>query len=354
MEMNRFIAFALVFTLSFSLSLALVPLAIRLGERLEIVDIPGGRRLHQGVISRLGGIAIYGGFAAAILLAQGLPVARFDEKEVIRFIGLFVGVTVVFVAGLIDDIKELGAIPQFAVQILASGIGIVFLIFIESVNSPFSGQQISWPWWFTVMISMLWFVFMMNTVNFLDGLDGLASGVSLIAGLMLFINSAFRINPAQLSVSLLPLSLAGATLGFLLYNFHPAKVFMGSSGSYVLGFAIAALSIIGGAKMATILLVMGLPLLDVVWLIVNRIRQGKNPMRGDRQHLHFRLVDRGFGQRQIVLAYYAFCFLFGTLTLVTNSRIFKFIALLGMMSLVWIVFVVLQQIERDKTQAQHD
>jgi UDP-GlcNAc:undecaprenyl-phosphate GlcNAc-1-phosphate transferase len=181
---------------------------------------------------------------------------------------------------------------------------------------------------------------MMNTVNFLDGLDGLAGGVALIAGIMLFINSAFRVEPAQTSVALLHLALMGSSLGFLLYNFPPARIFMGG-GAFLLGYLLSTLSIIGGAKMATILFVMGLPLLDVAWQVFNRVRQGRSPFHGDRGHLHYRLLDIGFSQRQIVVGYYLFCASFGVLTLVVASQLFKFIALSVMMALVAFGFVML-------------
>ena len=132
----------------------------------------------------------------------------------------------------------------------------------------------------------------------------------------------------------------GASLGFVIYNFNPARVFMGG-GAYYLGFLLGALSIIGGAKMATILLVMGLPLMDLVWQAVNRLLRGRNPMHGDRGHVHFRLLDMGFTQRQIVISYYFFCAFFGLLTLVTSSQLFKFIALGVMLLLVFAGFVLL-------------
>jgi UDP-GlcNAc:undecaprenyl-phosphate GlcNAc-1-phosphate transferase len=167
----------------------------------------------------------------------------------------------------------------------------------------------------------------------------------------LFVNSAFRLVPAQTSVSLLPLALVGACLGFLMYNFNPARVFMGSSGAYFLGYALGTLSIIGGAKMATILLVMGLPLLDVMWQVVNRMSQGRSPFHGDRGHLHFRLVDLGYNQRLIVLSYYLFCAFFGVLTLVITSRLYKAVAL-GLMALfVAIGFYLLKRMETHSSSA---
>jgi UDP-GlcNAc:undecaprenyl-phosphate GlcNAc-1-phosphate transferase len=139
-----------------------------------------------------------------------------------------------------------------------------------------------------------------------------------------------RAQPAQYSVAILPLALLGATVGFLPWNFNPARIFMGSSGSYFLGFAVAALGIIGGARMATVLMVLGLPIVDVAWLIWRRLRRGLSPGAGGRDHLHFRLQDLGLSQRHIVLGYYAFCAAFGLLALSIGPRIFKLLALLGL------------------------
>ncbi len=347
--MSAFWAYFTVFALALSTALVLTPLSVALGQRFDIVDRPGGRRRDHGVVARIGGIGLFGGFAVASVAAQFLPVPRLDPYEIIRFVGLMLGAAFIFAAGLLDDLFEFGPVPQFIAQIIAAAIAIIFQIFIETVNNPLNGQQTAWPFFITVTVSLFWLGLMINTVNFLDGLDGLAGGVALIAGLMLFIHSAFQLN--QQSVSLLPLALVGAALGFLMYNFHPARVFMGSSGSYFLGYALGTLSIIGGAKMATILLVMGLPLLDVAWQVVNRLTQGRNPMHGDRGHLHFRLLDRGFSQRTIVLIYYGFCTMFGMLTLVTSSRFFKLVALLTMAGLVVIGFAIVARLQPIKRVA---
>ena len=186
-------------------------------------------------------------------------------------------------------------------------LGIAFTIWIQKVNNPFTNEQIVFPWPVVGLLTIFWFTGMMNTVNWLDGLDGLAAGVSCIVAAFICIH---MLREGQFSVALLPLALVGATLGFLPYNFNPAKIFMGSGGSYFLGWAVAALGIIGGAKVATVLLAMGLPILDVAWLIYNRSRNG-HPAHNGRDHLHHRLLDIGFTQRQIVLSYYAFCAIFG-------------------------------------------
>ncbi len=335
--------FAITFGVAFLLALILTPLSRWLGEKWEIVAVPGGRRQHLQPVSRIGGAAIYLAFVAAVIVSQlfvvnpaapgsnlpgSLTVYRFDPKEVIRLAGLLIGGTLIFLVGLYDDWRELSPLPQYIAQVIAAGIAVGFLIFIEYVNNPFTGQQTpDFPYLVTATISLFWLGLMMNTVNWLDGLDGLSTGVVAIACVVLFANGVFRLDPPQHSVALLPLALLGATLGFLPFNFSPARVFLGSSGAFFIGFSLGVLSIIGGAKMASILLVMGLPLLDVAWQIFNRLSKGKNPVQGDRGHLHFRLHDQGFSQRQIVIGYYVFCAAFGGLALFISSRLYKLIAL---------------------------
>ena len=336
--------YILVFVLAASVTLALTPAAMWLGQRFGVTTRPGGRRTLEGDqkrVSKLGGLALFGGFTVAVLAAQALPVLRLDPNESTRLLGLLVGGTIIFAFGVLDDKFEFGPLPQFIGQVLAASVAILCLIFIEYVNNPFTGQQTAdFPYLVTVAITFFWLVFMMNTMNFLDGLDGLAGGVTLIAGAMLFINSAYRVTPAQTSVAFLPVALMGVCAAWLLFNFYPARIFMGGGAQY-LGFTLGALSIIGGAKMGTILLVLGLPLIDVVWQAVDRLRHGRSPFRGDRGHLHFRLLDMGFTQRQIVLGYYAFCLAFGALTLITSSQLFKFIALGALALIVAGTFIVL-------------
>ncbi len=336
------IAFITIFAIAFGLSLVLTPLALRLGLKWNIVDRPRGRHQHDQVTSKFGGMAMFVAFTVAAVIAQFLPVTRTDDKEIIRFAGLIIGSAFLFVFGILDDKYEFGPIPQYTAQISAAAIAVLFLIIIEGFNNPLTGKLTPhWPYILTVTLTLFWLGFMMNTVNWLDGLDGLAAGVCGVASLMIFIHAAFRLD--QVSVALLPLALFGATLGFLPYNFHPARVFMGSNGALFLGYSVGVLGIIGGAKMATVLLVMGLPLLDVVWQIVRRISAGRNPTQGDRGHVHYRLLDMGFSPRQIVLAYYLFCALFGGIALVTASRAFKLIALLVMGSVVALGFAVLSR-----------
>jgi UDP-GlcNAc:undecaprenyl-phosphate GlcNAc-1-phosphate transferase len=342
-----------VFGVSFGLSFALTPAARRLGLRWGIVDEPRDRHRHPRVTSKFGGMAMYGAFTVAVILAQFLPVVRTDDKEIIRLAGLLIGGAFLFVFGILDDKYEFSALPQYIAQLLAAAIAVLFLIFIEGFNNPLTGKLTpEWPYAVTVTLTLFWLGFMMNTVNWLDGVDGLAAGVCAVAALMIFIHAAFRLD--QTSVSLLPLALFGAALGFLPYNFHPARIFMGSNGALFLGYTTGALGIIGGAKMATVLLVMGLPLLDVVWQIARRVSAGQNPTVGDRGHVHYRLLDLGLSPRQIVVGYYVFCALFGAIALVTASRLFKLIALLVMAAVILVGFFVLVRRARLEERAEND
>jgi UDP-GlcNAc:undecaprenyl-phosphate GlcNAc-1-phosphate transferase len=320
-----------------------------------MVDQPGGRRKHSGAIPRTGGVALYGGFMATVLLLLALPwiapewaaawlPVRNDPNEGRRLLALLIGSTFCVVMGLLDDRFQWPAWPQYLTQVLAALIGVAGLIFIKHVNNPFGEGFLFGPdgfaWWLLLPVTIFWYMGMMNTVNWLDGLSGLVAGVTAIlcavlAGAMLFVA-----QPPQLSVALLPIALMGAALGFLPFNFAPARVFMGSSGSYFLGFALASLGIIGGARLATVMLVMGLPALDVAWLIYDRRRRGLSPGQGGRDHLHFRLLDRGLAERTIVYGYWAWCALFGALTLLIDDRVYKLLALGALMAaglavLVW-------------------
>lgn len=319
--------YALIFGIAFCLSLLVTPLSIKLGHQFGMVDQPGGRRKHQGAISRLGGLALMVGFMGAGLLVFGLsaaglwpPIGPEDRK---LLAGVMLGSGLMFIFGFIDDRYQLPAWPQFAAQFGVALVAIAFDIIVERVTLPIFGLTI-FPEFITYPLTIFWVMGMINTVNWLDGLDGLAAGVAAIASLLFAIH-AYSLG--QTVVAMFPLALAAACLGFLPFNFHPARVFMGSTGSMLLGFALASLSILAPAKLATALLVLAVPILDVAWLIIYRWRRRGNPARAGRDHLHYRLLDLGLSQRQIVLLYYSFCAAFGVLALIIEQRLVKLIAL---------------------------
>jgi UDP-GlcNAc:undecaprenyl-phosphate/decaprenyl-phosphate GlcNAc-1-phosphate transferase len=331
------------------LALAVTPLAAALGRRWGLVDRPGGRRRHHGIVARTGGIALFAAFMGAMLFSQILPVPRQDANELTRFLGITLGTTFLFIVGLIDDWKELKPGPQYLAQAVAAGIAIVCLVFIEQVMNPLDDKMLGpFPLWLTIIVTLFWIMGMMNTVNFLDGVDGLAAGVGAIVSAFLAIH---MLREGQYSVALLPLALLGATLGFLPYNFFPARIFLGS-GSWLLGFAIATLGIAAGAKLALVLLVLSIPIVDVAWLIISRIRAGQPPGQADRRHLHFRLLDLGLSPRQVALIYYGYCILLGAAALLVSSRLLKLVTLvvLGIGTLVLLASLARATLRREREE----
>ncbi len=333
----------IIFGTAFLISFALTPAMIWLGPKLGMADTPGGRRKHHGVISRMGGVAIFGGFIVAALLALWLVPPQVGSSDEKLLTGVLVGAVFVFIYGIIDDWKDLPAKPQFAAQFGVALIAIGFTIFIQKVTLPFFAKPITFPWFITYPLTIFWVMGMLNTVNFLDGLDGLAAGVTAIAAL-LFAWHAYSLG--QSLVYLFPLALAGAALGFLPFNFSPAKIFMGSTGSLTLGWALASLSILAPAKVATTLLVLGIPIIDVAWLFISRWREKGSPMVAGRDHLHFRLLDKGFSQRAIVLGYYIFSLTFGLLAFAISSRVYKLIAIIVLV--IFTLFALWQLAKKDK------
>lgn len=329
--------------LSAGLTAAITPAVIRLGQRWNMVAKPGGRRRHQGNITNIGGLALYPPFALACLATLLLP--RSDPLETTRLLGMLGGTTVVFVMGMLDDRYKLPSWAQFLSLLLASGVAILCQVFIELFNSPFDNLQYKVDWYVMVPVTLLWLIGMSTTVNLLDGLDGLANGVTAIAALVLFIH---MLRLEQYSVSLLPLILLGCCLGFLPYNFAPARIFLGG-GAYVLGFALGALAIISGAKVATALLVVWLPIIDVVWQMYSRWRRGQPINLGDRGHLHMRLQDLGWPKGRIVLMYYAFTAALGAAALLISSRLLKLMILLGLAVIILAGLAVLSRSTGDRT-----
>lgn len=337
--------YLLVFATSLGVAAVFTPLVGRLGRRLGMIDRPGGRRRHRGAVPRLGGVAVSLSFAAAVGLAasRGILTTGYHEKDFTRLTGLLIGGLAAFAFGLLDDRVDLPPGPQFAFQFLVSLVALATLLWLERFTVPFFGtvRLDEYPWgpYVYVPLTVLWVMGMMNTVNWLDGLDGLAAGVGAILCLVLAIHMQ---RAGQPSVALLPLALVGALVGFLPYNVPPARVFLGSAGAFFLGYVLSGLGLIAGGRTATVLMVMGLPIVDVAWQIFDRVRHRRSPARGDRGHLHFRLLDLGFSERAIVLIYWGFCALFGLLALVVTPWQ-KLLALIGIGAMATAALALLSQ-----------
>ena len=334
------ISFLLIPLIAFALSFVLTPVSMRFAKVWGAEWTPKrARDVHKGAMPRLGGLAIGIAFIVAVLLSRVFPVPSdfpINPNEIVTVRGLLLGSAVMLIFGAIDDRWELPAIPQFIAQFVVTGIAIYHDIFIEVFNNPLTNLQIDrLPWWQTGILTAFWFLGTINTVNWLDGLDGLADGVVAIASAVF---AAHMFREGQYSVALIALALLGSTLGVLPFNFNPARTFIGSSGAFFLGYALAAVAIMAGAKVATLLFVLGLPILDTAWQIVNRLRQGRSPMSGDSGHLHYRLYALGMSQRQVVLLYWAFCALCGILVLLLPARIYKLYALVVLLGLALVFF----------------
>lgn len=345
--------------LGFVVTALAVPLVIRVCERHGWVQHPGGRRLHARATANVGGIAIYLGFSLALLASLGvslvIPELRRSPFEWLRLGLVILGGTLIFLVMWLDDVRELPWFPKFVAQFVAALIAVgPFVwdhtlypdalglpteargIILTAFNFPFVEQVNLYNLspWLAIIATIFWLGWMANTINWSDGMDGLAAGVSLIAATMLALH-ALRLDPPQWTIAMLPLALAGACAGFLLFNFPPARIFMGDSGAEFLGYLLGVSAIIGGAKLATVLLVLGVPILDVAWLIISRTLNTGTPTRGGRDHLHHRLLDRGFSQRQVVVFYYTLSAGFGLLGISGASQEIK-LAALGLLVLIGI------------------
>ncbi|MCP5098905.1 MAG: undecaprenyl/decaprenyl-phosphate alpha-N-acetylglucosaminyl 1-phosphate transferase [Chloroflexi bacterium] len=324
--------YLIVFTIAFGVAIAITPLARWISFRFGIVAVPGGRRKHAGKIPKLGGlpllVALLVGWAAVYWL---LPPTS-DSTDKLLLPGVMLGTTIVSLGGLLDDRWDLPPWAQFGIHFVGVIVAMRYEVFIERFTHPFpSSFLLENPVviesnLLIFVLTAFWITGMINTVNWLDGLDGLASGVGAIAAALFAWHSFSLIG--QPTAAAFSLVLAGALLGFLMFNFAPARIFLGSAGAYLLGFQLATLAIITPAKIATALLVLAVPIIDVAWRIIDRLRQGRSPFTGDRGHLHHLLYDRGLPTRLIVVGYYMVTVAFGVAAILMPTPAGKYITLL--------------------------
>ncbi|HSL33569.1 MAG TPA: MraY family glycosyltransferase [Candidatus Limnocylindrales bacterium] len=304
-------------------SFVLTPLVRRVAIHVDAIDHPDDRRVNVVPIPRGGGIAVATAFIAVALVfslaneqLQFLPVPFAVDPA--SLVALLLGGALAAAIGVLDDSFDLRARWQFAGQLalalLAVGLGVV----VTFIANPFGPGLIRFDGAFAVGFTVLWIAGMINSMNFIDGLDGLSSGVALIAALTLGTIS-LTTQVSQPFIAVLCFGLAGALLGFLRWNFHPASVFVGTSGVMFIGYTLAVLAILGTAKVAVALLVLGVPIIDAFWIIVRRLAQGRSPFSPDRGHLHHRLLDVGLSHRGTVLFIYAVCIVLAALSLLLTG-----------------------------------
>lgn len=297
-------------------SLITTPVVKSLAFKVGAVDVPkDNRRMHDHPIPRMGGLAIFFGFLLSTLLyVQMTP----------QFRGMLLGSVIIVVLGIFDDIYALGAKFKLAVQIVAALVAVLSGNVIQILSNPniFSAD----PWWelgwLSYPVTVLWIVAITNAVNLIDGLDGLACGVSTISALTMLVIS---LAVADAPVAIVMAALAGGCIGFLPYNLNPAKIFMGDTGSTFLGFILAVMSIQGLFKFYTIIsfavpfLMLGLPIFDTCFAFIRRIAHGQSPMHPDRSHVHHRLIDMGFNQKQAVAVLYIISAILGLCAVVLTT-----------------------------------
>ena len=314
MQLYLRIILALVFALI--LSFCVTPLVKRFAHRVGAIDVPkDARRIHTHPIPRLGGLAIFIGFLFSVVMLV-------DINAEVR--GILFGAVLIVTLGVIDDIRPLPALLKFFVQIAAALVAVFHGVNIEFFANPFvlgNNNYVSLGV-LAIPVTVLWIVGITNSVNLIDGLDGLAVGVSAISSIVMLVIALLVAEP---NVAVIMAALAGACLGFIPFNFNPAKIFMGDAGALLLGFILATVSIIGLFKFYAVVsfavpfLVLALPFFDTAFAFLRRLAKGKNPMSPDRGHFHHRLLDMGLSQKQVVAVLYAISGLLGLIAVVIST-----------------------------------
>lgn len=289
-------AYGFPFLLAMFVSFVLTPYIKKLAFKIGAIDKPDSRRVHTRIMPRLGGLAIYIGFVLAAIASLELT------KDII---GILLGGTIIVTVGVLDDKYQLSAKVKLLGQVLAACILVAFGIQIEWINNPFGGYF--YLEYFSIPITIFWVVSFTNVVNLIDGLDGLAAGVGAIASLTVGL-VAWQFGYYHIAV--LSAALCGAIIGFLRYNFNPASIFMGDTGSMFIGYTMAAISVYGAVKTAATValfvpaIALGLPIMDTAFAILRRYSNGRPIFSPDKGHLHHRLLERGFNQKEAVLLMY--------------------------------------------------
>jgi UDP-GlcNAc:undecaprenyl-phosphate/decaprenyl-phosphate GlcNAc-1-phosphate transferase len=325
------------FIMALGLALLLTPLVKKFAVKVGAVDVPNARKVHTRIMPRLGGLGIFLAFLLSLLaILPFVPDGMLSSRD-INFIAAFlIGGTMITLIGALDDRFDLNAKLKFLAQIaVACMVVFAFDIRVDFVNVPFQDAYSSLESWISVPLTIFWIVGVTNAINLIDGLDGLAAGVSGIAIGTIFVMSLLMGN---YMVAMLCLVLLGSIIGFLFFNFHPAKIFMGDTGSLFLGFSLAMLSMLGFKQIAIVsfitpLIIIGVPLSDTFFAIIRRKLQKKPIFSPDKGHLHHCLRELGFSHRQTVLIIYGIAVFFGVLAVIQSSA--------ALNEANWVTFVVI-------------
>jgi glycosyl transferase, family 4 len=343
---------------TFVICLILTPIVIKLCRKYNIVDIPkDSRRVHSKPMPRIGGVAIVTsmliGFLIYYLLTKDIPSIALNEK----FLGYIIGGLIIATMGLIDDLVNLRARYKFFFQLAAGLVVYYFGIRITGIKIPFIyPDMIDFAWWIDLPLTLLWIIGVTNAINLIDGLDGLAAGITAISATSFLI--IFIATSASLEAIIISAVLVGAVLGFLPYNFNPAKTFMGDVSANFLGFTMAVVSILGFAKGYTMIaiiapvLVLGIPIFDTVFAMVRRFLKGQPMLKPDGGHIHHRLIKRGFSQRQAVILLYTITTLLCMLAVLLVAEDFWKLILLILAFICFSIFGIVTTIHRKNKKTE--
>lgn len=353
----RYIIF---FLFAFVLSIILTRLVRHLALKFNIVDNPAiepERRIHQKPVALLGGLAIFLSFFLTLFILWSGHYWPSGEISLKNLVGIFLATTVLIIIGVLDDKKNLKPVWQLVFSLIAIFIVIIFGIGIKQINNPFNSgiisleqnkieiinlaglpYYLSWP---ADLITFIWLFVVIYAIKLLTGLDGLVPGVSVIGSIIVAGFCLFTVF-VQPQVALLALILGAASLGFLFFNFHPATIFLGTSGEMFLGLMLGVLAVISGSKIATLLLILGIPILDLIWVILRRvIKERHSPMKADKKHLHFRLLDFGFSHRGAVIFLWCLSLIFGLIGIIFPATRIKVLALAILIAVMIILALIL-------------
>lgn len=306
--------FLLAFSSAFLISLISTPIVIKLALYCGIVDHPNERKVHEGVMPRMGGLSMYIG-----LILTYFMLVYFELFEPVRFINAFlIGATLIVITGVLDDNFQLSPKQKLIGQTLAAFVVVFYGEKVNLIHIPLFDGTVQLGW-FGIPITILWVVGVTNAINLIDGLDGLAAGVSGIAALSLFSVSLLMGN---MVVAVILITLVGAIIGFLFFNFHPAKIFMGDTGSLFLGFSLATLSLLEFKQVTIItfiipIMILGVPIADTLFAMFRRYLNGVPMTSPDKNHLHHRLLSRGLSHKKVVMVIYAISSFFGLLAVLS-------------------------------------
>lgn len=343
--MRNYDLYILPFATAFFVCIALLALLVAFSRRLEFSQRKEVRHIHGSNISRLGGVAIILSFAFALFWDLHLVFTQ-------QLWGVLLALVAILLVGLWDDFRQLHWKTQLLFQVAIVIFTFIMGVHVEYVTNPLGGvflldsRELFLP---AIMLVIFWVVLLMNSINWADGVDGLSGGVTLIGASTIFLLS-LKPEVNQPPVGIIAAALIGSILAFLVFNFHPARIFAGTSGSMFMGFILAVLAIFAGTKIATALLVIAIPVIDAVWVVIQRLRFRKPIFEADNFHLHHRLLELGWSQQQICWFFYAITLVISIVAL--NTR---FIGKLVTISLVVLVMsVVLFMVERKTRELKKD